>query len=205
VGVSDFRPDRCDAPKKTALKPAAKRLRRLDCINGPVSEPVFTMTIPPDPKPESSPCGIGIIADQSQNQAAMKPAAALSPSSIVTYIISPIDADYTGPCSAARNDAVGAGVGARAPAGTSLASSPPLPGHHHVYITAAALRANQPASPFRHWRLWPIPAGLLGRVRFAPVTTCFAPDHKPDVGRGGTSECHGWAAVGFHRCGTYSI
>jgi hypothetical protein len=47
------------------------------------------------------------------------------------------------------------------------------------------LRANQPLAPFRHWRLWPIPACLFGRVRFTPVTTCFAPDHKPGVGSGG--------------------
>jgi hypothetical protein len=26
---------------------------------------------------------------------------------------------------------------------------------------------------------------VLGRVRFTPVTTCFAPDHKPEVSRCG--------------------
>ena len=51
-------------------------------------------------------------------------------------------------------------------------------------------------APFRHWRLWPIPACLLGRVRFTPVTTCFAPDGKPELGRGDAFECHRRAAAG---------
>jgi hypothetical protein len=42
-----------------------------------------------------------------------------------------------------------------------VAASPLRPSHHHVDITAAALRANQLPAPFRHWRLWPIPACLL--------------------------------------------
>ena len=76
-----------------------------------------------------------------------------------------------------------------------------VPGHHHVDIAAAALRANKPAAPFRHWHLWPIPVCLLGRVRFAPVTTCFAPDLKPELGRGGAFEGHRRAAVGLHGLG----
>jgi hypothetical protein len=40
---------------------------------------------------------------------------------------------------------------------------------------------------------------LLCRVRFAPLTTCFAPDVKPeDFGRGGASEGHRRALVGLH-------
>jgi hypothetical protein len=80
--------------------------------------------------------------------------------------------------------------------GTSI--SPPRPGHHHVDIPAAALGANQPSVPFRHWRLGTVPACLLCRVRFTPVTTCFAPDHKPDVSRGSVAERHRRATVGFH-------
>src|SRR6516165_7578166 len=29
----------------------------------------------------------------------------------------------------------------------------------------------------------------------------FAPDHKPELGRGGVFECHGWAAVWLHQGG----
>jgi hypothetical protein len=68
--------------------------------------------------------------------------------------------------------------------------------YHHVDIAAAALRANQPPAPFRHWRLWPIPACLLAWVKFTPVTTGFAPDRKPERG-GGAFECRRRAAVGF--------
>src|SRR5689334_23309305 len=64
--------------------------------------------------------------------------------------------------------------------------------------SAATLRANQPLPPFRHWRLWSIPAGLLGWVRFTPVTTSLTPDHKPELGRGGAFERHRRASVGFH-------
>jgi hypothetical protein len=53
-----------------------------------------------------------------------------------------------------------------------------------------ALRTNQPPAPFRYWGLWPIPASLLGWVRFTPVTASLAPHHKPDLGRGGAAERH---------------
>jgi hypothetical protein len=76
--------------------------------------------------------------------------------------------------------------------------SPPGPVHHHLDITAAALRANQPAAPLRHWRLGTKPASLLRWVGFAPVTTCFTLDDKPEVGSGVAAERHWWAAVGFH-------
>jgi hypothetical protein len=84
------------------------------------------------------------------------------------------------------------GSGERSPA------SPPHPGHHHVNIPAAALGANQPSVPFRHWRLRTVPACLLGRIRFAPVATCFAPDHQPNLGRRGVTEGHRRTSVGLH-------
>jgi hypothetical protein len=61
-----------------------------------------------------------------------------------------------------------------------------------------ALRENQPPAPFRHWRLWPIPASLLRRVKFTPATTSLAPDHKSELGRSGAFEGHRRASVGFH-------
>jgi hypothetical protein len=79
-----------------------------------------------------------------------------------------------------------------------MLASPPRPAYHHVNLAAAALRANQSAPPLGHWRLWPIPTSLLGRVKFTPATTCFAPDHKPELGRGGAFERHRRSAVGLH-------
>ena len=68
----------------------------------------------------------------------------------------------------------------------------------HIDLRAAALTADQPAEQFRYWRLWSIPASLLSRVGFAPVTTCFAPDGKPELGRSGALERHRRASVGLH-------
>jgi hypothetical protein len=79
-----------------------------------------------------------------------------------------------------------------------IGTSPFGSGNHHVDIPAAALGANQPSVPFGHWRLRTIPACLISRVGFAPVTTCFTPDHKPDVSRGSVPERHRWAPVGLH-------
>jgi hypothetical protein len=83
---------------------------------------------------------------------------------------------------------------------SSPPSSPLRPGHHHVEVAVAALRANQSPTPFRYWCVRPIPACLLGRVRLAPVTTCFAPDHKTELRCGGAFERHRRAAVGLHEC-----
>jgi len=88
-------------------------------------------------------------------------------------------------------------------------SSQLCPGHHHVDIAAAALRANQAPSLFGHWRLWSIPASLISRVGFAQVTTCFAQDVKPELSRGGAFECHQRASVGLHlttcKCSAYVL
>jgi hypothetical protein len=79
-----------------------------------------------------------------------------------------------------------------------MLASPLRPGHHHVDTTAAALRANQPATPFRNWRLWPIRACLLGGFEVQWATTCFTLDHKPELGRCGAFERHRRASVGLH-------
>src|SRR5262249_12665205 len=79
-----------------------------------------------------------------------------------------------------------------------ISPPPPRPTHDHIDVPPPASRANQPCAPSRHWHLWPIPARLVGRVGFASVTTCLAPDQEPNIGRGGASECHRRAGGRFH-------
>jgi len=49
-----------------------------------------------------------------------------------------------------------------------------------------------------HWCLGTVPACLLGRIKFTPATTCFAPDHKPEMGRSSAFERHRRASIGLH-------
>src|SRR5262249_48560363 len=60
---------------------------------------------------------------------------------------------------------------------------------------AAALRADQPPSPFRHCRLGAIPSSLLNRIGLAAVTAPLAPHQKPEAG-GGPPQRHRGAAGG---------
>jgi hypothetical protein len=61
---------------------------------------------------------------------------------------------------------------------------PPLgPGHHHVDIAAAAVRAHQPIAPIENDSLGAVPQSDLRRVRLGPVTTRLAPDDKSDTVR----------------------
>jgi hypothetical protein len=55
------------------------------------------------------------------------------------------------------------------------------PRAHFTRATISSCRLPHPLAPFEHRRLGTIPASLVGRVRFAPATTCFAPDHKPEM------------------------
>src|SRR5262247_1889108 len=65
--------------------------------------------------------------------------------------------------------------------------SPPCTGHHHVDITAAALRADQPGAPLWDSRLRTKPPSLVSRVGLAPMSACIAPDHKPEASRRGAA------------------
>ena len=69
-----------------------------------------------------------------------------------------------------------------------LTLSPLGPGHNHVDIAAAAVRAHQPLAPIGNGSLGAV---SLGGVGLGLVTARLAPDDKSDTGRSRVAERHG--------------
>src|SRR5438270_815044 len=60
--------------------------------------------------------------------------------------------------------------------------SPVITGHHHVYLPAAAFRADQPLPPLRNGHLSAVPFGLLGGIRFDLMPTLSSPYDQANAG-----------------------
>jgi hypothetical protein len=55
----------------------------------------------------------------------------------------------------------------------------PLARHHHVDLTAGALRTDEPRTPFKDGHLRAVAAGMLSRIGFHLMAAFAAPDDEP--------------------------